>query len=223
MPTFGRPTIAIAGPSGSSSCFGLRQRFDDPIEQIAGPAAVVRRNGDRIAEPELVELDRGVAAGQAVGLVRHQNRRLVGAPQHVGDFVVAGVDAAPGVDHEDDDVGLADGDVGLLAGVVGDLGERFGLDFLIVLQTAGVDKRELDPAPIGRAVDAVARRSWLVLDDGAPFADQAIEQRGLADVRPADDCDDWSCHERSVNTARRVPGGSTPALPSRPRPEGRNA
>ena len=113
--------------------------------------------------------------------------------------------------------------MGLLASVVGDLSERFGFDFLIVLQTAGVDKGELDPAPVGRAVDTVASRPWLVFDDGAPFPYQAVEQRGLANIRPADDCDDWFGHERSVNTARRVQGGSTPTLPSRPTPEDRNA
>jgi hypothetical protein len=202
---------------------GFGKRLDDPIEQVAGATSVIRRDGDRVPEPQLVELDRGVAAGQTIGFVRDQNRRFVGSPQHVGDFMVARVDATARVDHEHDNVGLADGDVGLLARVVGNLGERSGFDFLIVLQSAGVDQGELDSAPVRRAVDAVASRSRLVFDDGAPFADQAVEQRGLADVRPADDCDDRFCHWRSANTARRVQGGSTPALPPRPRPEGRNA
>ena len=60
-----------------------------------------------------------------------------------------------------------------------DLGERFGLDFLIVLQTAGVDNRELDAAPVGRAIDAVASRAWLVFNDGAPFADKRLNSVDL--------------------------------------------
>ena len=85
------------------------------------PTSVIRRDGDRVPETELVELDRGVTAGQAVGLVRNENRRLVGAPQHVGDFVVARVDPGARVDHEDDHIGLADGDVSLLTRVLSDL------------------------------------------------------------------------------------------------------
>ena len=104
--------MAMAGPSGLFFVFDLGQRLDDPIEQIAGPAAVVRRDGNRIAEPELVELDRVVAASRTVGLVGDQDRWLVSSPQQVGDFVVAGVDAMSRVDHEDDDVGLADGERG---------------------------------------------------------------------------------------------------------------
>src|SRR5215218_698751 len=137
--------------------------------------------------------------------------------------MIARVDPRARVDHENDHIGLADGHVGLLTRVVSDLGERFGFDFLIVLQAAGIDKRELDPAPVGRAVDAVAGRPRLIFNDGAPFTDQAVEQRGLAYVWPADDCNDWFCHERSVNTARRARGGIAPTLPWRPRPEGRNA
>ena len=115
---------------------GLGQRFYDPIEQVSGATAVVRGNGDRVAQTQFVEFHGRVAAGHAVGLVGDQNSGFVGSPQHVGDFMVSRVDPAARVDHEYNDIGLADSGVGLLASVVGNLGERVGLDLLVVLQTA---------------------------------------------------------------------------------------
>ena len=54
LPTFGRPTIAIAGPFESPALLlECGQRFDDAIEQIAGAGAVIGGNRDRLAETEL--------------------------------------------------------------------------------------------------------------------------------------------------------------------------
>ena len=47
--------------------------------------------------------------------------------------------------------------------------------------------RSVLPGPFGFAIEAVARDARLVADDGAARADQPVEQRGLADVRSADD------------------------------------
>ena len=45
------------------------------------------------------------------------------------------------------------------------------------------------PLPFGLGADAVARDAGLVMDDGDAPSDDAIEQRGLADIGPADNGD----------------------------------
>ena len=54
---------------------------------------------------------------------------------------------------------------------------------------AGVHEREGAPVPLGLGADAVARDAGLVVDDGDAPSDDAVEQRGLADVGAADDGD----------------------------------
>ena len=51
----------------------------------------------------------------------------------------------------------------------------------------GVDEHELALADEQRHVDRVARRARDVGDDHALFAEEAVDERGLADVRAADD------------------------------------
>ena len=88
------------------------------------------------------------------------------------------------VHDEDDDVGLGDGEAGLLL-------DR-GLDQVVgvELEAAGVDEDEATAVPLGVAVEPVAGRVGAVLDDGRAAADDPVEERALADVRPADDGDD---------------------------------
>ncbi len=62
---------------GLGLLFHLRQRLDDPVEQIPRSGAVVRRDRDRLAEPELVELDGCFAPFGIVRLVRGQKCWLV--------------------------------------------------------------------------------------------------------------------------------------------------
>ena len=54
---------------------------------------------------------------------------------------------------------------------------------------AGVPHCERARAPSANPRNPVARDSRLIVNDGNLPADQAIEQRGLAYVWPADDCD----------------------------------
>ena len=73
------------------------------------------------------------------------------------------------------------------------LAKDFGRDEIFVFgkDAAGIDDAKCVAAPVGFAVQAVAGDAGFVADDGAPRSDQAIEQRGLADVGPADDGDEW--------------------------------
>src|SRR5581483_8268013 len=56
-------------------------------------------------------------------------------------------------------------------------------------QARGVDQRVAAAGALEGHLDRVARRARLVEGDDALLADQRVHQRGLADVRPADDRD----------------------------------
>ena len=119
----------------------MREGFDDRVEQIAGTGAVQGRNRDRLAETELVELVRRIATLDVVSFVRNENGRLVGAPEQIGDLVIAGGQPRFGIDHEDDDIGLANCAARLIASAARDLSDGRGFDLFFVLQTACVDQR----------------------------------------------------------------------------------
>ena len=58
------------------------------------------------------------------------------------------------------------------------------------IETAGVDDPHLAAEVIGLAVAAIARQARRVVDERGAPADEPVEQRRLADVRPADDRDE---------------------------------
>src|SRR5580704_13659152 len=66
---------------------------------------------------------------------------------------------------------------------------RFGI------QAAGVDDPQLRAEVVGFAVAAIAREVRRVVDQRGPAADQPVEQRRLADVRPPDDRDQRGRHD----------------------------
>jgi hypothetical protein len=82
-----------------------------------------------------------------------------------------------------------------------------GLDLAgTIVETAGVDQRELTPAPFDGGVDTVARSSRLLLDDRHALSDEAIEQRRLADIGASDNGDEASAHPHTL----RPTVGATP-------------
>ena len=62
-----------------------------------------------------------------------------------------------------------------------------GISLFFGDDAAGIDNAHLAAVPLGFAVNPVAGDAGLVADDGAPRAHQPVEQRRLADIRPADD------------------------------------
>ena len=54
----------------------------------------------------------------------------------------------------------------------------------------GVDDEEGPPVPLALDLEAVARHPGALLDDGELAARDAVHERRLADIRPADDGDD---------------------------------
>ena len=63
--------------------------------------------------------------------------------------------------------------------------------------SSGIHECESLSIPLGFAVDAITRYPWFVTDDRPPLADQAIKQRGLAHVGPAD-----NCYQRQLSCSR---------------------
>ena len=70
--------------------------------------------------------------------------------------------------------------------------------------TRRVDEDGLIGAAVQHAEHALARRVRLVRDDADLLADQRVQQRGLADVRPADDRDEAAA-ARSAGHPSRSP------------------
>ena len=170
-----------------------RQRPDDRIEQVAGAAAVGRADGVGLLPAQAVELGALELEALVVGLVDDQDDRASShRSQELVRLLSPGRQAGRRVDQEEDDVRLADGQPGLL------------LDLLLdgvpgaTLEAAGVDDHEASVVPLGGGVEAVARRPRPILDDGRALADDAVEERALADVRAADDGD----HGQAVDGSR---------------------
>ena len=89
------------------------------------------------------------------------------------------------------------------------------LDPRAAAHAGGVDEQEFAPVALERHQDAVARGAGLLAGDHALLADQAIDQRRLADVRPADDRDaDRRGVVRLARIAARRPA-STASISSR--------
>ena len=182
FPTFGRPTIATA-TSGSGALGGRlarRQAGDDLVEQLVDAVAVLGRDLERRLEAHPVELHGAAPAAAVVGLVDGEHD---GPSKHVkalGNLLVARHQPLPRVQDEDDDVGVVQG----LEPVLDDeLVERVGGG---AKQAAGVDQRERAVLPRRRRRQDVPRGARDGRHDGPARAGDAVEERGLADVGPAD-------------------------------------
>ena len=125
----------------------------------------------------------GARAVEAVDLVDGDGDRQAGGAQRGGDEAVAGADALLAVDDEQGGVGV--GQLALDAALHA-LGERVAR----ALHAGQVDEHELVPRAGGDAADRPARRLRLVGDDRHLLADEAVDERRLADVRPPGERDE---------------------------------
>ena len=171
LPTLGRPIRARRmASSASSDSASLRRERRDPVEQVAGAQALRGGDGDRLAQPQRVELrgQREVLGG--VDLVGGHQHRQRGAAQQLGHLLIAGAQAGPGVNDEHRRVGV--GQRG--AGLVLDLARQR----VVVLQVdaAGVDQRQHAPVPLRAQLLAVTRDAGPLVHDGLARLGQAIDQ-----------------------------------------------
>ena len=160
-----------------------RQPRDDRVQEVAGAVAVDRGDRDRVAEPEAVELERLRLGAGLIDLVRDQEDRLARAAQDRGQLLVAGRDARPRVDDEEDEVGLGD----RAARLLGDLlrqRRRVGH-----VHAAGVHEQEAPARPLADELLAVACDARGLVHDCLTGAGQAVDERRLAHVREPDDGD----------------------------------
>jgi hypothetical protein len=157
------------------------QALEHRIDQFAATLAVHRGDCMRHAHSQHLEVRRHHVRIQPFGLVDRHGDGLAGAAQLVGDVAILGGEAGTGVGQEDDAIALGDGFLGLFAHL------RFDATGLVD-QAAGVDEHAGNGADARIAVLAVAGDAGNVGDDRVARARQRIEQRRLADIRPADDC-----------------------------------
>ena len=161
----------------------LRQRLAQRLEQIHQPFAMLGRDRDRVAEPERMRFEHARRARLGFGLVRNHDHGLARAAHQIGEGAVVRHRAGFGIEHEEHRVGLLDGLFGLRHHPAG---KAFGAG---VLEARGVDDGEVEIAEPRLPLAPVARDARQVVDQSEPLADQPVEQRGLADVRPPDDGD----------------------------------
>ena len=142
------------------------------------PRPCAAETGDRLAEPEPVELggERRRRSASSI-LFAATTTGSAAAAQQVGDLLVAGAQPGPRVDHEHRDLGVGQRRARL---VLDRDGERV---VVLEVDAAGVDQRERAPVPLGRELLAVARDARALVHDRLARLREAVDQRGLADVR----------------------------------------
>ena len=173
----------------------LGQMLEDGVQQVAGAVAVHRRNLNRVAEAEVVELieiDRRLA--ERVAFVDADDHRHIAALEHLRDVEIRRHHARAHVGHKDDDVRRVDRDLRLRAHLREDDVLRFRLD------AARIDEREAAVFPLALAEDAVARDARRILHNGKALSDQLVEQSRFADIRSADNRHDRFGHSVSSFT-----------------------
>ena len=137
--------------------------------------------GDRLAKAETKHLVDARLPRGAFRLVGDDDDRLAGAAHRLSKMLVGGSEPGARVDHEQDRVAIDEGCFRLRAHAPG---ERFRIAFL---EAGGVDDGEGKVREPAFALAAVAGDARLIVDERQPAPNQPIEQRRLADVRPADD------------------------------------
>ena len=130
-----------------------------------------------------MELERFEIATRIVDLVHEDDHGLGRRTEDRGDLLVARRHTCPGVDDEQDEVGLLDGSARLRRDVPP---EGAGVR---LVDAPRVDQAERDAVPVAQQLLAVARHARRLVHDGGPALGQSVDERRLADVREAHDRD----------------------------------
>ncbi len=212
LPTLGRPTMASssgrlgssassssAASSASSSSSGIGwMNLASASCRSLSPSPCSADIGIGSPSPIPCASARALLAGAALALVGDQDHLVGALAQPAGEGLVERHDAGAGIDQEQHDIRAVDRPLGEAAHA---RLQRVAADRL---PARGVEQREGEVAELGWCLAHVARHARRVVDDGAAPADQAIEQRRLADVGPADD-----------RYASRIPGRVLGCVPGR--------
>ncbi len=162
---------------------GLAEHLAQRFHQIDDALAMFGREGQRIAEPQPVGFIEARLAGCSLGLVGDEDHRLAGTPDHLGKGLVHRCQAGARIDHEQDDIALGNRGFRLLSHPPGKRG------IIGLLEACGIDNGEFQVIEIDIALATVAGDARPIINKRQLAADQAIEQRRLADIGTPDDRD----------------------------------
>jgi hypothetical protein len=109
-------------------------------------------------------------------LIRDQDNLLALRPKQSSDVVVTDLHSRLRVDHEKNDIGLADRKLGLSARLCHEIVHAARFD------AARVHDSESAAKPLDWSVEPVARHAGSRLDDCEAATEQTIEQRGFTHV-----------------------------------------
>ena len=123
------------------------------------------------------------SAARPSALVGEDDDRLAMRAQPSGEFAVDRRHAGARIDDEEADIGIVDRRLGLRAHAVFEAAARR------LVEARRVENAEPEIGEAGLAFAAVARDAGLIVDKRDLAADQPVEQRRFADIRPAENCD----------------------------------
>ena len=169
------------------------------LDEIAQAFAVLGRDGDRLAQPQLVGVVEALGAGAPLALVGDEDDGPPGLAHDARERRIGGHHAVAGVEHEQHQVRTRDRRLALGAHARGDAARRR------FLQPGRVDERDLVAGDLRLALATVARQARHVGDERGALGREPVEERRLADIGPADDGDGWG-HVGSCDQGRRAPG-----------------
>ena len=164
---------------------GSKDTSQHRIGETANALPVRRRDGVRLTHAQLEEFAQQRRLDHALGLVGSQQHGLAHGAQVPGDVVVLRRQAGTDVDHEDHRISLGHGLARLLGHFLDDAAVAGGLE------AARVDDDELAVPDATVTVVAVTGQPGKVSDDGVAALRHPVEQGRFADIRSANDGDDW--------------------------------
>ena len=162
---------------------------------------MLRGHADHALEPELPELVDRFFGIPPIGLVHDQHRPSRFGTKVLGDLPIFRDHAGRAVDHEEDEVRVLERPAGLIANLPGERRHRR----VAVFESARVG--QLVAAAVIELDDVrqpIAGHARQIVRERAPFSGEAIEERRLADVRPADDDHFFQvviCHAPYISSA----------------------
>jgi DNA-binding protein HU-beta len=178
-----------------------RQTALDLVEQFAHAASVLGADLHDGIEAQPVEFEGPGDRPLVVGLVDGQHDRLAGAAHRLGNLLVARHEPFPAVHHEDHEVGRGQG---ALTGFDDQLVQWV---LAAAEHAPGVGKQEAAIGHWHRVTHGIPSGAGHGRHNRPPGSRHPVEQRGLADIGPADeyDCGQRAGHGRSsVRAIRRI-------------------
>ena len=156
--------------------------LQDLIHQVTCTATRHRRDAERVAQTQRVEVVRRVDQIVVVDLVADQDGAFLGTAQHLCHHHIEVGNACTYLHHKEDNIGLLDGQHHLLANLI--LEDIVAIDRV----TTRVDNRKLTTIPIGLAVVAVTSSTRSRVDNRLTIAHKAVKKGTLAHIRASYYC-----------------------------------